>query len=279
MHRLLREPLLHFFVLGALLFSLYAWLQRDTARAPHEIVVTRGQQQSLALQFLRTRQRAPTPQEQLALIESWVREEVLYREGLAMGLDRDDPVVRRRVGQKLEFINDGAMPSAPTATDLQAWLEAHPDKYKTQARYTLQQVHFDPARRGDRLEAEIAAARRVLDAGKVVTGDSTMLPAELTDATASDVQRIFGRAFVDALPELPVGSWYGPVRSGFGLHLVRLLDRVAAQRATLEQARPGIERDLLQARAVEANANHFRKLRERYSVRVEPVDATAADAR
>ena len=106
-----------------------------------------------------------------------------------------------------------------------------------------------------------------------------MLPAELSDAPVSDVQRVFGRAFVDALHEMPVGRWQGPVRSGFGVHLVRVLDRVPEQRTTLEQARPEIERDLLQARAAEASATYFEKLRVRYRVRVEPAEATTADAR
>jgi hypothetical protein len=278
MRSLLREPLLHFFALGALLFALYAWLQGGSAKAPDAIVVTRGQQQSLALQFERTRQRPPTPEEQQGLIDSWVREEVLYREGLAMGLDRDDPVVRRRVGQKMEFITGDAMPAAPTARELQGWLDRHPGQYTTQARYTLQQIHFDPARRGDKVMADIAAARRALESGKLVMGDSTMLPATLTDATASQVQRAFGKPFVDALQTLPTGGWQGPVRSGFGLHLVRLVDRVPARQATLEQARAEVERDLLQARAIEAREAYFQTLRGRYSIRIEPVGAPA-DAR
>jgi PPIC-type PPIASE domain len=276
MRRLLREPLLHFFVLGAMLFGLYTWLHGGVAKAPDEIVLTRAQQQSLALQFQRTRLRAPTPQEQQALIDNWVREEVWYREGLAIGLDRDDPVVRRRVGQKLEFIADGATPAAPTEADLQAWLDTHPEKYVIEAHFKLRQVHFDPARRGDRLAADIAAARRVLDSGKVVVGDSTLLPDALTDATASDVRRVFGEAFTDALAALAIGSWRGPVRSGFGLHLVRLAGRTPERRATLDEVRSEVERDMLHARATEALAMHYQKLRERYSVRVETADVVAA---
>ena len=276
MRQLLREPLLHFFVLGALLFALYTWLHGGIGSAPDEIVVTRGQQQSLALQFQRTRLRTPSPQELRALIDSWVREEILYREGLAMRLEREDPIVRRRVVQKFEFIADGATPEAPTAAELQAWLDAHPDKYAIEARFTLQQIYFDPALRGDELEADVAAARRTLDSGKTVVGDSTMLPATVSDAATSDVRRVFGDSFVDALQALPVGSWQGPVEFGFGLHLVRLADRTPARRATLEEARMAVERDLLHARTADASEAHYERLRQRYSVRIEPADLTAA---
>jgi hypothetical protein len=278
MRRLLREPLLHFLVLGALLFGLYSWINRGAAAEADEIVVTLAQQQNLQLQFLRTRQRAPTPEELRGLVDNWVREEVLYREGLAMGLDRNDPVVRRRVGQKVEFIADGLTPNTPTEAELQAWLDAHSDRYTIEARYTLQQRYFDPARHGDRLQADIAAAQRALQAGKPVAGDSTMLPPALNDAAASEVRRAYGEELVAALQALPLGGWQGPLRSGFGLHLVRLDARVPARVATLADARAEVARDLLHARASEASATHYRRLLDRYSVRVEPADVAAAAA-
>jgi len=278
MRRLLREPLLHFFVLGALLFALYAGLNPGAAGAADEIVVTRGQQQNLQLQFLRTRQRAPTADEQRGLVDNWVREEVLYREGVALGLDRNDPVVRRRVGQKVEFIADGLTPTAPSEAELAAWLDAHRERYTIEARYTLQQRYFDPARHGGGLQATLAAAQRALQAGKAVPGDATLLPPALSDAGTSEVMRSYGEDFAAALQVLPSGGWQGPVRSGFGLHLVRLDQRVPARAATLAEARAEVERDLLHARAAEASATHYQKLRERYSIRIEPADAAAAAA-
>src|SRR5882672_5080040 len=119
MKRLIREPLLHFLVLGALLFGLYGWLNREGFKAPNEIVVSRGQVVNLSAQFERISHRGPTQQELQGLIDNWVREEILYREGLAMNLDRDDPVVRRRIQQKVEFIVDSAAPEALTSEELQ----------------------------------------------------------------------------------------------------------------------------------------------------------------
>ena len=152
MRHLLGEPVLHFLVLGALLFAAYGWLQRGASKTPDEIVVARGQVQSLQEQFRRTRQRPATTQELQGLVEHWVREEVFYREGIAMGLDRDDTIVRRRVAQKVEFVADGAVPAEPTAQELQQWLDAHPGNYVAEPRYSLRQVFFNPQRAFQRQE-------------------------------------------------------------------------------------------------------------------------------
>ena len=158
MRRLIREPLLHFFILGALLFAFYGWLNRAGFAGPSEIVVSRGQTASLKAQFERVWQRQPTEQELSGLIDNWVREEIFYREALAMGLDRDDPVVRRRLQQKVEFIVDSAIPEAPTAEELQRWLDEHTDAYRIDGTYTLRQVSFDPVRRGETLQADMDGA-------------------------------------------------------------------------------------------------------------------------
>ena len=278
MRRLLREPLVHFLGLGVLLFLLYGWLQGGVLTAPEEIVVSRGQLLNLQLQFERVWQRAPTAQELQGLVDSWVREEVFYREGLAAGLERDDPIVRRRVGQKVEFMMDVAPPAAPTDAELQAWLDAHADKYAIEPRYSLQQVYFDPARHEGNLEDAVAAALRALNAGKPVDGDSTLLPATLEDASAFDVERQFGAEFAISLKDLSVGGWQGPLRSGFGLHLVELKVSNPGRPATLEEARTVIERDLLEARNEEAKKAYYEKLRAKYRVLVEAAGGNEAAA-
>jgi len=276
-HRLLREPLLHFFAVGALLFGAYGMLHQGSANSPDEIVVSRGQLQNLRLQFERVWQRSATAPELQVLIDNFVKEEIFYREGITLGLDRDDPVVRRRIGQKLEFIVESAVPPPPTDVDLQAWLDSHAERYQIEPDYSLRQVYFDPARHGDKLAAEIAAARRSLAAGKEVTGDATMLPPSL-DAAATEAQRVFGNEFADALKTLPVGGWQGPVTSAFGVHLVSLTRHDPARTATLAEARAEVERDLIHARLQQTNAAFYDKLRAKYAVRVEGASAIAEPA-
>ncbi len=278
MRRLLREPLVHFLGLGALLFLLYGWLQGGVLNAPDEIVVSRGQLQSLKAQFERAWQRPPTSQELQGLVDSWVREEIFYREGLAAGLDRDDPIVRRRVGQKVEFMIDATPTAAPSDGELQAWLDANPDKYAVEARYSLRQVYFNPERHGTKLEAVVAAAQRALAAGARDVGDSTLLPAALTDAAAFEIEGQFGAEFAESLKTMPIGGWQGPVRSAYGVHLVELGSRTAGRPATLDEVRAAVERDLLQARSSAAKEAVYEKLLSKYKIRIESVSTTAATA-
>lgn len=269
MTRLLREPLLHFFMVGALLFGVYGWLHGGLQSSPTEVVVSRGQVQSLQMQFERVWQRPATRDELQGLIDGWIKEEIFYREGIAMALDRDDPVVRRRVGQKLEFILDSAAPASATDAELQAWLQAHPDDYRIEPTYSLRQVFFDPARHGDKLDADIVAARRALESGKLVEGDTTLLPAEMNAARATEIARFFGNEFVEGLTTVAIGRWHGPMRSAFGVHLVALSERQNAGRATLNDVRAEVERDLLHARSEDAKAAVYQRLRANYRVRID----------
>jgi parvulin-like peptidyl-prolyl isomerase len=276
MQKILREPLLHFAVLGFALFALYGWLNEGLPGAENEIVVSRGQTRSLQAQFERVWQRQPTPEELQGLVDNWVREEIFYREGIVMGLDRDDPVVRRRIAQKLEFILDGAALQAPTEAELQEWLDAHADRYAIEARYSLRQLYFDPARRGELLEQTIEAARDAAAKGKSPLADATMLPPALS-GSASEIARIFGGDFEKALRTLPVGGWQGPVHSGFGVHLVELQSRKAARTVRLHEVREAVERDLLHARSEVAEAAFYARIRANYDVRIEDADAAATE--
>jgi hypothetical protein len=278
MRRLLREPLLHFLVLGALLFALYAAVRRDAPGAPDEIVVDRARLEALAAQFERVWQRPPAAQELQGLVDGFVREEVLYREGVALRLDRDDPVVRRRVGQKMSFLADAQASGEASEAELQAWLDAHADDYRVEPRTSLRQVYFDPARRGARLEADVAAARAALaGGGRAEPGDATLLPAALDEAPDSELARVFGEAFAAAVAALPVGGWHGPVASSYGVHLVEVRAREPGRTPALPEVRAAVERDLLRARADEAAEEFYRSLRARYRVRVEAgAEATAA---
>jgi PPIC-type PPIASE domain len=271
MRRWLREPLLHFLVLGALLFVAYGWIHRGTGSAG-EIVVARAQVESLREQFTRSWQREPTQAELQGLIDGWVRDEALYREGRALGFDIGDPVIRRRVAQKVEFLADELTPTTPTDAELQAWLEQHADNYRIDARYSFEQLYFDPSRRRERLDADLESALRALARGNPVKGDGTMLPSVMTDVPAYEVVRTFGTAFAAALSGLRVGQWSHPVESGYGVHLVRPTARTEGRAATLDEVREAVERDLLHDRTEQGRKRFYAALLDRYEVRVEGDD-------
>ena len=276
LRRILREPLLHFAVLGALMFLGYGVLNRGAPAGADAIVVDAMRVESLAAQFQRAWQRPPGAQELQGLIDTWVREEVMYREALALQLDRDDPVVRRRVVQKLGFMADAQVPVEASEQELQSWLDAHPDDYRVEPRYALRQLYFDPARRGPGLDADVAAARAALERGSAADpGDATLLPASLDTASATEVARVFGQEFADALAALPVGGWQGPILSGYGVHLVEIRAREPGRMPVLAEVRAAVERDLLRNRADVSAEAYYQSLRQRYSVRIETRPANA----
>ena len=269
LQRLFREPLTHFFAIGFLLFLLYGWLNSDTAPTGNEIVVDEARISALAAGFERTWQRPPTDEELRNLVESWVREEIYFREGIAMRLDEGDPVVRRRIAQKMSFISDGLLSVTPEEAELQAWLDDNVDAYRIPARYTLRQVFIDPEQHGDQLDAVAGTAMAALTRGDSDgIGDATLLPAALADASSIEIERTFGSEFARALETLPAGVWSGPVASAFGLHIVIIESKEAARVPSLDEARVAVERDATRAKLDEVNEQIYDALRQKYPVRI-----------
>jgi PPIC-type PPIASE domain len=273
LRRTLREPLLHFAVLGAGLFGAY----QVVAPAPADtsaIVVSGDQIVSLAEQFRASWQRPPSREELEHLIQARVRDEVLYREGVALGLDRDDPVVRNRVRQKMEALTEDVLTEEPTDAELQAYLDAHPDLFAVPALVSFEQRYFDPGRRTV-LDADLRRAHDVLRAGGTVHGDRTMLPGRMDNALDADVQAAFGEAFAKAIQAAPVGVWFEPIQSSFGYHLVRVTGRTAATVPRLADARSVVAREWSRARTVEGREQLYRSLRARYTIEVAGIPETA----
>jgi hypothetical protein len=273
----LREPLLHFAVLGAALFLAYSLLN-PAETSSTEIVVSAGQVEALSAQFASTWQRPPTDQELKGLIEGYVRDEVLSREGRALGFDQDDPVIRNRLRQKVEILALEALSPEPTDAELEAYLAAHPERFELPGTATLEQVYFDPTRRGAALERDVTLALASLQRRRAPSGlgDVTMLPPRMSGATPRDVLATFGDEFARAVGDLEVGSWQGPVRSTYGVHLVRVVERRGPTLPTLADARDVVAREWGQQKSVELREQHYRALRSRYTVTVEPVAVSTA---
>jgi len=271
---IIREPLVHFALLGSLLFGIYAWVDSEQVRPVDEIVVTEGQIEQLVVGFSRTWQRPPTQEELRGLIEDRIREEVLYREALAMGLDRDDTIVRRRMRQKLEFLT-GDLASeltVPTEDDLGAYLNQRADTYRTEPKVSFEHISFSHDRRGESGKADAAAALVELNVknGAALAldalGDATLLPVDFHLSTKSEVARMFGEAFAEQLLEVGTGRWSGPIESVYGFHLVRIRDRIPGSVPELANVRDAVLRDFLAERRSLALEAAYAKLRQRYIV-------------
>ena len=213
--KLLREPLLHFFVIGAALFGLYHWVSGDETAAD-EIVVSAGQIASLQAIFSQTWQRLPTPQETQTLVDEYVRDEILYREGVAIGLDRDDTIVRRRVRQKMEFVANLTADVQPTDAQLKSFVADHPEKFIEEARISFVQVYV-PAGTDAADPAEMESLRLALNAGTAdasTAGSPFLAGSNFPGLTSSEIARTFGAEFADWIEDAKLSAWQGPVTSG-----------------------------------------------------------------
>ena len=278
---MIKEPLVYFLLLGAGLFVLFQQVSNDDLTAGdqlEEIAVTEGRIRVLSLGFEKVWQRPPSEMELDALIENFVREEVLYREALAMGLDRDDPIVRRRMKQKIEFLSeDLAGLEQPTDAELQVYLTANRETYREPSRYSFRQVYLNVNKRGQSAETDaldILAKLRSQDTNADAVGDSIMLPRQFDLATEQDIERALGREFLQGLQQTPVHGWQGPIRSGFGLHLVDIGGRVNGEIPRLDAVRDVVYRDWAAEKREQANAAFYDALRKRYRVTV--ASSTAA---
>jgi hypothetical protein len=273
--RLLREPLLHFALLGAAIFGGYRLIAPSASDAS-EIVITADRITSISAQFSASHGGRPPHEDELrGAVDAYVRDEMLYREGLALGLDRDDPVVRNRIRQKAELLSEDALTSEPSVHDLEAYLAKHQAEFDLPARVTFQQIYIDPGRhRGDDLTMVITSVRQALKLGRQpgTLGDRTLLPAIMTEALPHDVEATFGNDFAKQLSAIDGDGWQGPLMTSYGLHLVRITDRGQPTRATLADARDVVAREWSRAQTAKMKEQFYKVLAQRYTVRV------AADA-
>ena len=275
---------MHFLALGALVFFLFHLTTDRGETQDGKIVVTRGKVEQLVTGFSRTWQRLPTQEELDGLVEDSIREEVLYREALAMRLDKDDTIVRRRMRQKLEFLTEDTTAAAPfTDADLQGWLDKHPDKFRVEPTLAFSQVYLNATHAGDNASAAASKVLAQLDsAGESVAaaelGDTTMLPHQFPLSRVDEIASVFGDEFARRVAQLEGGRWIGPIQSGYGWHIVYVSERTEGRPKPLSEVRDAVQRDWLAARRKEIIDATYSKMREKYAVIVEGL-APQADAR
>jgi len=271
MLRLLKDPLVHFLLIGVALFVVSAW-RGEMIRAGRERITITAEQVSKARDTAAlTQGRELSPAELNDVVESMVREEVLYREALALGLDKNDDEVRRRLVEKMNYLTQDLADPASSPDELRAFYTASPELFTIPPLVSFDQVFFSPNERGDRLEADAAAGLAPLRAGKSPdqVGDHTPLRATYDDAPRDQIRVLFGDPMADALFTAPPGDWTGPFRSDFGLHLVRLRSRTEARLPPYDEIAARVAEEFGAKRRREANEAAYRRLRANYNVIVE----------
>ena len=274
--KFLGEPMLHFLLIGLALFGAYRWRSPGDSGG-RRIVISQGVINDLVTQHVAARGREPSAAELNHLIESYVHDEVLYREGVQLGLDRDDIVVKRRVRQKIEMIaEEDASTRAPTDADLSAYLTANKARFVQPAVLTFDQVFIGESTSGPGVVHAAAVTREALRSGNdpEKLGKPTLLPYRMTLTPADLVTRDFGASFAAALEKVAVGDWVGPIDSSFGAHYVRVSDRTPAVAPQLATVRDQVVREWENARRQRARSAAYTKMQGGYRVSIEAELAT-----
>ena len=266
MKRFLSEPLVHFLLIGAGLFVLFGFANKEE-QSESTIVVTSGRIGQLSSLFAKSWQRPPTKEELKALIDDFVLEEIYYRQAKEMGIDRDDTIIRRRLRQKLEFLTDDAASYLEASDEeLATYLEENADRFRRDSTYSFRQVFINPEKYGDELTDHIASQLHALQAGEAVVGDSDLLPTRFDSVTTRMVDSSLGLGFTAQLDELDTGKWIGPIESGMGLHLVYLESRISGGLPPFDEVRSAVEREWAHEKRLEMRQQLNEKLRKEYEI-------------
>lgn len=281
--RFIRDPLFHFLLAGAALYIAYgAIYPGEQAEMADEktVVVTTGEIDWMASSWQKRWNRPPTKDELDGLVSQHIRETVLYREAIAMGLDKDDVVLRRRLAQKLEFLSqDMLQPEAPTDDVLKVYFNENIDRYRGADTVTMSHVFFDPDKRGDMTledanvtKAELIALKDAPVNAKAF-GDAFLLQSYYPQITQAELAKLFGSGFAAPVFELGKDIWVGPVLSGYGTHLVYLHEKTVQSNPSFDKVAEAVLVDWVDEQRKELNERFVNALMDRYTVVVE--DPTA----
>jgi hypothetical protein len=273
--KFLREPLVHFLLLGTGLFLLFGWLENPEGERNKQIVISPGRIEHLVTGFSRTWQRPPTQQELEGLVEDYIKEEVWYREARVLGLDQDDTVIRRRLRQKMEFLSeDFVATDEPTEEELQTYLNQHPEQFRISSKISFTHVYLNADRRGDdvhqdaeRLRLQLTENPRLIENPAI--GDPFPLSQDFELLSENQVANLFGHEFAEQVLTLEPNTWSEPVKSGYGFHLVFVRERVEGRLPILEEVREAVKREWVSTTRREAKDRFYQRLREQYAVTVE----------
>jgi hypothetical protein len=275
---LFKEPLVHFLLIGAVLLTAFELRQEEDSAVSNQILIDAGRVEQITARFTRSRLRSPTDIEMAALIEGHVLEEVYYRQALAMGLDQNDPVLRQRMRQKLEFLlEDLAAQAIPDDAQLVEFMQRYPEKFRLEPRLSFTQVFLSSDNRPD-LEADATQLLTRLKNGATpdTEGDRTLLAPKFFQVTQFEITRLFGDSFAQQIVLLEPGGWSGPIYSSYGGHLIKVSAKQEARFPELSEVRKQVERDYMAESRQELKDITYRKLREDYEILIEKSDGSYA---
>jgi peptidyl-prolyl cis-trans isomerase C len=275
LRRWLSEPLLQFLLIGAVLFLGYWALHRGPEAGPlsTRIEVTEDDLRQMSVAWLAQGRSAPTPEQMASLVDTRVREEILYREALALGLEKGDTIVKRRLAQKMEFLfEDVSALREPTREELKAWFEKSSDRFGLPPRASFRHLYFSPDRRGPRAREDAARALDTLRSkparaqGGAASADPFMFQDYYGDRSPEEMAKLFGPRFAQALLQQPPGSWQGPIESGYGWHLVWVDSLTPRRVPAFEEVETEAKAEWIADQRAETRRRAYEAMRARYEI-------------
>jgi hypothetical protein len=277
MTKFIKEPLVQFLLIGACIYAAYALFGAPSQdELDQTVYISADRIDSLSMAWEKRWNRPPTEQELAGLVRAYLREDILSREAIAMGLDVDDHIIRRRLAQKLEFLTDDLIQlKEPAEGELEEFFAANQAQFQAPDLITFVQVFFNPDKRGDATLDDAAATLTQLqaagepDPATLEAGDRLLMNNFYAEATELDVRRSMGSGFAETVMELEPGKWHGPVLSGFGTHLVYVYEIFPAPPPDLNEVRDAVIAEWQRAETEEFNAEFMNSLKTRYDIEIE----------
>jgi hypothetical protein len=269
MKKIYKEPLLHFLIIGALIFGLFVLVSDEKeGTIRNKIKVTTADIERLKNNWSKKWRRSPTETELQSLVESFIKEEVYYREALALGLDQNDTILRRRLMQKMEFLsNDLAELNQPDEAALNKYFLDNQDKYEIPPRISFTHIYFSMDKRGEKALEDAESALSGLNALRAPElGDTFMLQYDFVQETPSEVARLFGKNFADQLFTLKTNTWQGPIESGYGVHLVRISEKIDSRMPALISVIDKVRTDFMFEQRQKTNREIYERFKKRYEI-------------
>ncbi|WP_444902235.1 peptidyl-prolyl cis-trans isomerase [Microbulbifer sp. SSSA007] len=267
MRALIKEPLTHMLIIGGALFILDTLVQEQSVDR-NKIVITEDRIEHLSAVFSRRWQRAPSPVEVQQLVETYVREEILYREALNLGLDHNDTVIRRRLRMKIELAaRDIADNVEPAESTLQQYMEQNGKDYQRQAHFSFRQLYFQTSNSQEDIKKVLIRLNQGLEDASA--GDSSLLPNQINNKSSTRIDQLFGPGFSSQLTKSSQGNWFGPLKSAYGWHLVFVDDYEPSSAAKFSEVRTQVLRDWQLNRRKAQLEQQYQQYRENYTVRID----------
>ena len=269
MKNFFKEPLLHFLLLSFLLFIAFDFLNPEETESK-VVEISAGRVAQLQQRFQKISQRPPSVEETEALVRNYALDEIYNREARALGLDKNDSVVKKRMRQKMEFMLQDTIPQQAEQDELEALFRQNKDKYRIESRFSFEQAYVSLDRDQTELAGLVEQLKTVAASGEKPIGDDSLIPATVNSASESEIARKFGQKFLTELLALKQNnSWQGPFQSGLGLHFVKFNSIEKGLLPALDTVHDKVLNDWKYQKSNEARQKFENELLERYDVQVE----------